>query len=224
MTAVKIKQVKVVKGCSVTASPVEPRWPDLGYLHLVRQFMTDICTGSDHITFNKVSDWSVTSGIFDPFYLFGASLKRYNNTNTQATQTLSGLQTGTSYSLSLSGSATVSFSGPAGVVYSWGSSTQIMSDQTVSIDFTTAVPTSISVKLNNANDEVAAVSMVDQAAPETELLNNIDFVNVEEHFYDIDSWYTDSDNEEIVPHDTLGWLAGFNDSQIFTIFDPDANS
>ena len=225
-TPLIINRVGVIRNCHFRASPIQTGWPGmLSPAHqyptpgFPRLFMTDICTGSDHITLTKVQDWSVTAGVFDPFYLFGPSLKRYANNNTQATQDLDNLQTNETYSISISGDATVSFSAPASapVTYSWGANTKVMSNNTETVTFTVNAPTSISIKLNNNTDEVTGISMTDSNG--VEMLSNIDFVSVEEQFYDIEGWYVDSEDERIVPHSTLGWLQGFNDTQIFTIFE-----
>lgn len=183
-----------------------------------RLFMTDICTGSDHLTLTKIQDWQVTSGEFDPFDLFGSVLKRHTNANAQATQQLDNIQTGVTYSISVSGTGVVSFTAPIGTTYSWGVNHNTFADETKTVTFTGGAPTAISIKLENNSHEIDAISMTEQNTT-TELITNMDFVNTEEQFYDIESWYVDSEDERIVPHTTLGYLQGFNDTQIFTIFE-----
>lgn len=223
-TPLIINRVGVINRTHAFASPMIHGHPRLRFGDgfpvpgFPRLFMTDICTGSDHVTLTKIQDWQVTSGTFDPFHLFGGMLRRNENTNTQATQQIDNLQTGVTYTISVTGTGVVSFTAPFGTSYSWGANHNNFQNESKTVQFTGGAPTSISIKLENNTHEIDAISM--QAANSTtELITNMDFVNVEEHFYDIESWYVDSEDERIVPRDTLGYLQGFNDTQIFTIFE-----
>lgn len=225
--ALIVDRVRLIDRAHLRAVPVPERWPWLfdttgsgGYNstnpHFPRLFMTDICTGSDHLTLTMINNWHVTSGVFDPFSLFGSTLTRYENVNTQATQTISNLQTNTQYQITVTGTGVISFSGPPGTLYSWGRNNNRFDNETKTVEFLGTPPTEFSVKVESG-DEIETVSMTDPSG--TELITNNDFVQTEEHFYDIEGWYVDSENPDIVPPQALGYLQGFNDTQIFTIFE-----
>ena len=83
------KQCGIITGMSVRAALEPEKYPpkgngiDGGYPRILD---LDICTGSDHITYNKINNWSVTQGTFDPFSLFDATLKRLEAETTEVTQ------------------------------------------------------------------------------------------------------------------------------------------
>lgn len=217
-----IKQVGVISRSGITAA-IEPTGHpptgngiDTGYPRLIG---VDVCTGSDHITYNKIKNWTVTQGDFDPFSLSDATLKRLKSVDSETTQTGLSVTTDT-YVVTLTGEGTISFSGGGGYQWSTGNYTnsETLQDQTVTVTFTESTPTGISITLTSDTTTVTKVSMTHQSTPDIELIVNNDFTDVESHYYDIEGWYTTVDNNRI-PADTLGWLQGFNDDVIYTIFE-----
>ena len=217
-----ISRVGVIKGVSAKAELKPQQHPPVGpygSTHAYpRQFDTDICTGSDHITYNRVKHWSVTSGVFDPFSRSDAILKRLNSVDTETAQTGLSLDTGT-YQIGLTGAGIIQFHN--GGSYSWGSGSLVhgerLVDQNTTVTFINQAPDSISLKLINSVDEIVAISLKNSAGEE--MLLNGTFDDVEEHFYDIDAWYTASTETDRIPTDVLGWLQGYNDSLIYTVFE-----
>ena len=229
-TPLVFNRVGMINRTHVFAKPVQQYWPrlqyDAGYPkpHFPRMIDTDMCVGDNHITLHKVNNWSVTSGSFDPISLYTTMLQRDTNDNAQTTQTLSGLSTNTTYNISLTGDATISFSGGTGTQYSWNGSAAgftnsiIFSDNSATVSFTNDTPDVISVKLNNNTQTVSKILMINNTTGQN-IVRNSDFSVVDEHFYSIEEWYSDSFDNNIVPTDTLGYLQGFNDALIFSIFE-----
>lgn len=220
-----IKRVGLIGRTDIHAAITPPKHPapgpgvNLGYPRLLGQ---DICTGSDHITYNKLYDWSATHGVFDPFYLFGSILKRLNDTTASITQTGLSLDINTIYCLKLTGAGTISFTPETGgCTWSSGSitNTESLSDQEVEVVFTTVAPSSISITLNNNSQEITSISLKKKNDPlAEEILSNTEFDQYEEHYYSIEGWYQATDSGTI-PVDALGWLQGFNDDIIWTVFE-----
>lgn len=178
----------------------------------------DICTGSDHITYNKINNWSVTQGTFDPFSLFDATLKRLEAVTTEVTQAGVSFTLDT-YSVKLAGKGSISFTGGSGYNWSTGNTTnaETIDNDEVTVTFTGTPPTGISIQMQNNIDEIQSISITLESTDE-EVLVNGDFTDIEVQFYDIESWYGDA-YSGIIPRDALGWLQGFNDSIIYTIFE-----
>ena len=218
--ALVIDRVRLIDRAHFRAYPVPVGWPRLfenaTNPHFPRFFMRDICTGSDHVTLTTVANWKVTSGTFDPFQLYGHKLKQYENLNTITTQTLDNLQTGIQYNITVNGTGIVSFSGTPGTLYSWGRNNQRFNNDTKTIEFLGSAPRNISIKVESG-DIVSEISMTDSSG--VEYIVNKDFTQHEKHFYDIEGWFVDSEDKDIIPDTLLGYLQGFNDSQIFTIFE-----
>lgn len=220
-----VNRVQVINRTHMFAAPMQSYWPPLQFDRdaypvpgFPRLFMTDICTGSDHITFHQLDDWTVTAGVFDPFDLYANVLSRYSGVNAQATQQLPQLSTGVTYQISVSGDVVVSFSGGSGTQYSWNTNSKTITDQQVDVTFTTDTPDVISVKFNNNTQQLDAITMTNMSTNE-QVLSNSDFTQTHEHFYDIEGWYVDSADPTTISPDTLGYLQGFNDVQLFTIFE-----
>lgn len=187
--------------------------------HYPRAFDDHImCTGVNHLTFTITTHWRVASGVFDPFSLYLAVLKRLNSTDSEATQSGLSLNTGT-YQLSLSGAGRIFFDN--GGEYEWdsGSMTQNdrLSDQTTNIKFKNKAPDTIRIKLENDDDQIHSISLKDSSG--NEQLLNPDFTQVETHFYDIEAWYVAATDPELVPPDVLGLLEGFNSAALYTVFE-----
>jgi len=87
----------------------------------------------------------------------------------------------------------------------------------VTVTFTGTPPTGISIQMQDNVDEIQSISITLESTDE-EVLVNGDFTDIEVQFYDIESWYGDA-YSGIIPRDALGWLQGFNDSIIYTIFE-----
>ena len=221
-----IKQIKLINRTHVMARPLESAWPELGYIKdgvtyplpgFPRLFMDDGCSGLDHITYNVVNDWKVHAGVLSPRELRLTRLKQHGDMAAQIKQQITGLSTGITYKITTVGRCEIMFSGPADITYSWGTNTQVIDNETVNVTFTNNTPDVIIVKLLSGDDVVESVSITD--AQETEVLKNTGFNTINRHFYDIESWYTDSYDLQTVPTDTLGWLEGPFTDQIFTIFE-----
>lgn len=217
-----ISRVGVIKGVSAKAELKPQQHPPVGPAGSThsypRQFDVDICTGSDHITYNRVKHWSVTTGVFDPTFLSDAILKRLNSVDTETAQTGLSLETGT-YQIGLTGEGIIMFHNGGG--YTWGSGSLIHAERLINQDttvtFTTTAPDTITIKLINTTDQVTAVSLKNNSGEE--MILNGTFEDVEEHFYDIDAWYTASKETDRIPTDVLGWLEGYNESLIYTVFE-----
>lgn len=216
-----IKQVGVIGKTGITAAlepvmhPPRGNGIDGGYPRLID---VDICTGSDHITYNKINNWSVANGLFDPFSLFDATLKRLKSVDTEATQSGLSVTTGT-YVVTLTGEGTISFTGGSGYSWSTGSLTnsEHLNNQSAIITFAgNSTPASVSIVMKNDTDMVTRLSMVKQGSPDDELIINGDFTDVTSHYYDIEGWYTAVLSNNI-PLDVLGWLQGFNETVIYGV-------
>ena len=221
-----IKQIKLINRTHVMARPLESAWPELGYIKdgvtyplpgFPRLFMDDGCSGLDHITYNVVNDWKVHAGVLSPRELRLTKLKQYGDMAAQIKQQIDGLSTGTTYSITVIGRCEIVFGGPADIVYSWGTNTHVVDNETVNVTFTNNTPNNIIVKFLSNDDVVESVSVKD--TQDVEILKNTGFNTINRHFYDIESWYTDSYDLQTVPTDTLGWLEGPFPDQIFTIFE-----
>jgi len=90
-------------------------------------------------------------------------------------------------------------------------------DQSATVTFKSTVPTSVTIRFEHDVDEVSALSITDSNGVE-QLLNS-DFTQIEEHFYDIESWYGAVEQPEIVPPDVLGYLQGYNEHILYTVFE-----
>lgn len=216
---------------NLVATQLTGRWPPLvqdgGIFtpNAVEEITDDFCTVTDHLTYNIVTDWTVTTGVFDPYELFDGTLKRNTVSDALVIQTLPTIQTGVNYCVSVSSSGFCNITFNSGNM-SWSdgstSNTKIFtSNGANSVSFSTA-PTTISIRLTQNNSEIYNISMKQGTCANitgAELLANPSFENVESRLYDVETWYLDSQDPEEVPTNTLGWLEGYNTSQLFTIFE-----
>jgi len=230
-----IRQVGLIDRSHVHAKPLQAKWPRMRHdgdgnftPHFPAEINNDGCAANDHLTYNKIHDWYVCTGEFDPYSLYEGVLKRLISNNTQVCQDLtsSGIVVGEHYRVSLSGSGTISFGG-TNTVCTWmyaaagntGNSIRL-EDGTADITFGVAPPDTIAIKLDNNSDEVYSISMLDvHENPAVEMLQNTTFNEIGTYFYDIEGWYEDTKDTDLVPTNVLGWLEGFNDSQIYTVFE-----
>ena len=90
-------------------------------------------------------------------------------------------------------------------------------DQSATVTFKNSAPTSVVIRLENDADEVSAVSITDSNG--VEQLKNPDFSQFESHFYDIESWHAAAEDPDIVDPDVLGYLEGYNEYILFTVFE-----
>jgi len=217
-----IKRVGLISGVNIIVRPLVYPWPGINQgitPRFPRVFEEDFCTGGDHVTFHRVTDWTVTAGEFDPFDLHQGVLSRYVSSNTQATQTLQNIQTGVVYTINVAGDAIVSFGGGA-PVFEWnGDPTQntnqlYMKDVSATVKFTNSVPVNISVKFTSNSNQLSSIDMTDPSS--TSVVKNPTFTTQQEFYYDIESWFADSAE---VPTNTLGYLLGFSDHLAFTLFE-----
>ena len=214
-----IKQIGLVRQVGAKSELRKLEHPPSEISHYPRQPDTDICTGSDHITYTRIDDWSVVTGVFDPFSLSDAILKRLNSEDTETTQSSLSLEIDTTYQLGLTGAGLIIFEG--GSNYEWSSGSlsnmEMLTDQTVDVVFRNTAPTAISIRLITQTQEVTNISLKNPQG--VEMIRNNDFTQVETHFYDVNAWYVAAHDERMVPKNVLGYLEGFNDSFIYTVFE-----
>ena len=222
-----VKQATVNGGMIVAKPELLPRrWPLLVQyggvfvLNTIQEITSDFCAVSDHLTYNRVTDWSVGTGVFDPYELYDGVLQRYTASNASINQDLpTTIQTNTTYRVTVSGQATVGFTGSG---FTWGDSSTgnsfvfDNSDQTITFQ---NKPTQIFILLTSNSDKVYSVSLSgsDVGKADYEHVVNRTFDQVESELYDIESWYDESPST--VSTDVLGWLEGYNSSQLFTVFE-----
>lgn len=230
-----VKQVGLINRTHMRATPLPSKWPRLRHdgdgvftPHFPAEINMDGCAANDHLTYNKIPHWYVCAGEFEPYALHDGSLLRNVNSASMVCQDLtnSGLSTGY-YRVALSGAATVIFGGTT-TTYSWwgdqgagntGNTVQI-EDGYANVAFGVSTPHTISVRMDNNNDQVDAITLTYmEVNPTEQVLKNYSFEDSDMYYYDIESWYEDSKDTTIVPSNTLGWLEGFNDSQIYSVFE-----
>ena len=225
-----IRQVGLINRSHVHAKPLPDRWPRMRHSgdgvftpHFPAEIDGANCAASDHLTFNKVRNWRVTTGEFDPYDLYSSTLKRSTPVNAVIFQVLPTISLNTSYNVAITGSCTVAFNS---TTQQWGDGSTSNAKTFTStggwnIHFYSGAPTTISVFFNNNSDYLEHIQFREGTltSPGDNLILNTSFDEIDSHFYDIESWYEDSKDNVSVPTDTLGWLEGFNDSQIFTVFE-----
>ena len=225
-----IRQVGLINRSHVHVKPLPDRWPRMRHSgdgvftpHFPAEIDGALCAGNDHLTFNRVREWQVTTGEFDPYELYEGTLMRGKSTNTVVRQSLPVLSLNTAYSVAITGSCTVAFNS---TTQEWGDGSTSNAKTFTStggwnIHFYSGAPTTISVFFNNNSDYLEHIQFREGTltSPGDDLISNTSFDQVDTHFYDIEGWYEDSKDVVSVPTDTLGWLEGFNDSQIFTVFE-----
>lgn len=192
--------------------------PAPGGGHYPRDFLVDQCVGVDHLTYTIVTDWRVTAGTFDPYSLYNAILKRLNSVDAEVTQSGLSLNVAT-YNISLTGAGLIIFEGGGDYEWSTGGMTNQdrLVDQSATVTFKSSAPTSVTVRLEDDADQVSVVSITDSNG--VEQLKNPDFGQFETHFYDIESWHDAVENPEIIDPDVLGFLEGYNEYILFTVFE-----
>ena len=230
-----IRQVGLINRSHVHAKPLPARWPRMRHdgdgvftPHFPAEINNDGCAANDHLTFNRVTDWYVCAGEVDPFMLYDSQLQRSVASNTQICQDLTTVDIHTGhYRVALSGSATIVFGG-TNTTYSWFSgqgdgntgNTIRLQDGFADVSFGVSAPHTIGIRLDTNDDNVDAIELIDvHETPNIQVLKNNMFEQSDVYFYDIEGWYEDSKDTTVVPANTLGWLEGFNDSQIYTIFE-----
>lgn len=213
-----ISKVGVIRQIAVKSELEPVQHPKAATGHYPRDFMSDACVGANHLTFVIVNEWNVTTGTHDPYSLKNAVLKRLNNTVSEVTQTGLGVTVGT-YSIALTGAGLIIFNDGGDYEWSTGAITkqERLVNQTATVKFKNKSPQSITIRLENDADEVSAVTLSSSAG--SQQIVNYDFTQVETHFYDVESFWTASLFPEIVPPDTLGYLEGFNQHNLYTIFE-----
>ena len=213
-----IKQVGLIRQVGARAELEPIGHPAPGGGHYPRDLLTDQCVGVDHLTYTIITDWHSTAGTFDPFSLYNAILKRLNSVNAEVTQSGLSLNVDT-YNISLTGAGLIIFNG--GTDYEWSTggmtSQDRLVDQSATVTFKNIAPTSVTIRFEHDVDEVSAVSITDSNGVE-QLLNS-DFTQQEEHFYDIESWHAAAESPGIVPPDVLGYLQGYNEHILYTVFE-----
>lgn len=213
-----IKQVGIIRKITVKSELREDRHPIEPPKRHTRDIFSTGCGVEDHITFTMISSWSVNDGVFDPQALYQSKLKQHNEHIAEVVQSLPELSPGT-YQLTVVGSAVVSFEN--GGTYNWSKGSQtneeLLQDETVSITFNTSAPDTIKLTLRNQNHVIDSISMKD--TNDTSYIQNGQFTEAETHFYDLQSWFIASDDPEIVSPDTLGYLQGYNEHELYTVFE-----
>lgn len=214
-----ISRVGVIRQVSAKAElePVNHPKADVG--HYPRTFLQDTCVGANHLTYVKVNSWRVSAGVHDPYSLRDTTLKRLNNTDSEATQTDLDVSVG-AYTISLTGTGKIIFNGGDQVEWGTGSLTQdeILSDETTTVEFKGArAPQSVTICLTTDTQQVSKIELIDTHS--IQKIMNPEFNQVETHFYDVESWWVASLDPEIVPPDVLGYLEGFNEYTLYTVFE-----
>lgn len=212
-----IKQVGVIKKVGAKAELEPEPHPKHATNHYPRDIFSDVCVGANHLTFTIISGWTVQEGVFEPRGLKTSVLKRLNNTAATTIQKVLGLNPGL-YQLTVDGTARVMFDN--GGTYAWGtgsmSNQDILTNETTTVRFNNKAPDTIKIRLENEEHQVNSISLKNEQGVE-QLINN-DFTEIETHFYDVESWWVASLDERMVPRDTLGFLEGFNEFNLYTIF------
>jgi hypothetical protein len=213
-----IKQVGVIRKITVKSEIQPDRHPVEPPKRHTRDIFSTGCGVEDHITFAMITSWSVNDGVFNPQALYQSKLKQHNQHAAEVVQSLPELSPGT-YQLTIVGSAVVSFEN--GGTYSWSKGSQtneeLVQDETVSITFNTSAPDTIKLALRNQNHVVDSVSMKD--ASDNSHIQNGQFTEMETHFYDLQSWFIASVDPKVIPPDTLGYLQGYNEHELYTVFE-----
>lgn len=223
-----LDRVVMVGGVAVAKPEILQRqWPllvqygGIFVLNEIQEIAHDFCVVEDHLTFNRVRDWTVGGGVFDPQALYDGYLRRYTTQNATVNQTLPNvIQTGTTYRVTVSGQGTVGFDGSGG--FSWGDNSTGNSydfdNNSQTITFSN-IPTRMFVTLKSNSAEMYQVSLSgdEQAKQDFEHIENNNFSLSDEYLYDIQTWYDESPQD--VSTDTLGWLQGYNSDQLFTVFE-----
>lgn len=213
-----LKQVGLIRQTNARAELEPIGHPAPGGGHYPRDLQTDQCVGVDHLTYTFVTDWRVSAGTFDPFSLYNAILKRLNSVNTEVTQSGLSLNVAT-YNISLTGAGLIIFNSGGDYEWSTGGMTNQdrLVDESATVTFKSNTPASVTIRLENDTDEVSALSITDSNG--VEQLLNPDFNQIEEHFYDIDSWHDAVEYPGIIPPDVLGYLQGYNEHILYTVFE-----
>lgn len=212
-----IKQVGVIKKVGAKAELEPEPHPKHATNHYPRDIFTDACVGANHLTFTIITGWTVSEGVFEPRGLRTSMLKRLNHVAATTIQKVMSLHPGI-YELTIDGTARVGFENGGSYVWSSGSLNNFdtLSNETTTIQFNTKAPDTISIRLEDDTQHVNSISLKNEQGVE-QLINN-DFTRVETHFYDVESWWKASLDERMVPRDTLGFLEGFNEFNLYTIF------
>lgn len=222
-----VKQTTVNGGVIVARTDLLPRrWPllvqygGIFVLNTIQEIADDFCAVTDHLTYNRVTDWSVGTGVFDPYELYDGVLQRNTTTNASVNQDLpTNMQTNTTYRVTVSGQAIVGFTGSG---FTWGDNSTgnsfvfDNSDQTITF---TNKPTQIFAILTSSSDKLHSISLSGDVSGKAdyEHIVNRTFDQVNSELYDIESWYDESPST--VSTNVLGWLEGYNTSQLFTVFE-----
>ena len=230
-----IKQVGLINRTHMRITPLPSKWPRMrhdgdGYFtpHFPASIIDDGCISDDHLTYNKLPHWYVSTGEFEPYTLHDGSLRRNTGNNAMVCQdlTTTGIVNGY-HRVALSGSATIVFGGTT-TTYSWWDAqgagntgnTVRLEDGYANVAFGVSPPHTIGVRMDNNDDQVDEITLTYmEVSPGVQLLENNSFEESDVYFYDIEGWHEDSKDTTIVPLNTLGWLEGYNDSQIFTVFE-----
>lgn len=213
-----IKQVGVIKQVAAKAELEPTPHPKQAQTHYPRDFLQDACVGANHVTFTIITGWTVEEGVFEPRGLYQSILKRLNDTAATTVQKVLGLSP-TTYQITVQGSARIEFDN--GGTYEWGTgsitNSDVVTNRTTTVKFSGQVPDTIKIRLESNDQQVSSISLKNEQGVE-QLINN-DFTQVETHFYDVESWWVASLDERMVPRNTLGFLEGFNEYNLYTLFE-----
>ena len=186
-----------------------------------RVITDDPCIPDLHLTLQRVNNWAVDRGILEPQFLSSGTLKRlYATMSTSVIQTLPELLTDVTYEIALTGTGNVQFNGAGGYQWSTDSafSHETMNNETMQVTFTDSVPESITVSLNDGTEYIGEGSLKREGGDE-QLIQNGNFSSITSTLYTLDEWKQASNLPGAIELNTLGWLQGFNDYEIYTVFD-----
>ena len=148
-------------------------------------------------------------------------LKRLNGNDAEITQPGLSLDINKLYHINLTGAGIISFQTDGGCLWSSGAlgDSEFIDSTTVTVQFTTIAPIGINILSDSNSTDISAISLKEVDGDGTELLSNPGFSDYYEHFYDVEGWYRAVDSGDTIDIDALGWLAGYNDHNIYTIFE-----
>ena len=183
--------------------------------------LDESCIAEIFLTLNVIDDWVVHRGILEPNFLSSNILRKlFDTMNTSIKQELPSIETDTVYEVQLTGKGTVQFEGTGGYKWSTASSqdSESLDNETVDITFIDRVPTHIKIILNSADDNVGGISVRGKSTKD-DIIRNGDFDSITSTQYSLNEWRSASSTPGFIPLNSLGWLNGFNESEIYTIFD-----
>ena len=204
---------------STVPSPAYTPWTKINYPELDPGL--DICIGGVYITVSILDHWKMYTGMLDPISLSVGALKRLDNHTGGAAQSGDSVIANTLYSVSISGAGRYTLHGATGVQWSDGSTSDFIdiSNQTVTVSCTVP-PQEIRIASLVGDNDISEITMspVVDGIIGSNIIQNSNFTQLEEHFYDIEAYHLDQDDPGAIDPYSVGWIAGFHEGMIFNMF------